>query len=120
MTNLSQVCLFSNLITIPVQWCGFWVSFMRTQLFFTGFKVKIYWEMIKIPKRVGKSKRGRIKYQGGSIFFFFYQLKVLSHFAPVSPDTILKERSLGQSQWLPCCFEYYDLDTRRNLKYFEQ
>ena len=94
MTNLDQVCLLSNLITIPVQWCEFWVGVAGTQLFFTGFKVGIYWEMIKISKGVGQSKRGRIKYQGGSLFFLFYQSKLLSHFVPVSPDTTLKERSL--------------------------
>ena len=53
--------------------------------FLTGFKVGIYWEMIKISKGVGKSKRGRIKYQGGSL---------LSHFAPVFPDITLNEISL--------------------------
>ena len=71
-------------------------------------------------KKGGEVKKGEDQISRGEYFFLFYQLKVLSHFAPVSPDTILKERSLGQSQWLPCCFEYYDLDTRRNLKYFEQ
>ena len=57
MTNLAQVCLFSNLITIPVQWCWFWVS-VGEQLFFTGFKV-INWGMIKISKRVECQKEGR-------------------------------------------------------------
>ena len=50
MTDLGQVCLFSNLITIPVQWCELWVGVAGTQLFFTGFKVGIYWDMIKISR----------------------------------------------------------------------
>ena len=96
MTNLDQVCLFSNLIAIPVQWFVFWVGVVGTQLFFAGFKVGIYWEMIEISKEIGKSKRGRIKYQGGAFFFFFINQYFLSHFVPVSSDTYIKikERSL--------------------------
>ena len=48
--------------------------------------------MIKISKRVGISKKERIKYRGG---VFFYQSKLMSHFVPVfpvSPHTTLKER----------------------------
>ena len=33
MANLGQVCLFSNLIPIPVYWCGFWVSAVGAALF---------------------------------------------------------------------------------------
>ena len=33
MTNLDYLCFSSNLITIPVQWCGFWVNVMGTALF---------------------------------------------------------------------------------------
>ena len=63
-----------------------------SRAFLTGFKVGIYWERIKISKGVGKSKMGRIKYQGGRLFF--YQSKLLSHFVPVFTDTTLNERSL--------------------------
>ena len=48
ITNLGQVCLFSDLIAIPVQCREFCIGVVGTQLFFTGFKVGIYWEMIKI------------------------------------------------------------------------
>ena len=41
MTNLGQVCLLSNLITAPIQWCGCCVGVVETSLFFTGFKVVI-------------------------------------------------------------------------------
>ena len=33
MMNLGQVCFFSNLITAPVQWCGFWVGVIRKSIF---------------------------------------------------------------------------------------
>ena len=78
MTNLDQVCLFSNLTAIPVQWCVFWVGVVGPQLFFAGFKVGIYWEMIEISKEIGKSKRGRIKYQGGA-FFSFLSINTFCH-----------------------------------------
>ena len=72
---------------------------MRTSLFLTGFKVVIYWWIIKISKGVGISKKGKIKYQGGGgLFFLFYQSKLMSHFVhviPVSPDITLKERYQG-------------------------
>ena len=42
----------------------------------------------------GSQKEGESNIKGG-VFFLFYQSKLLSHLAPVSPDTILKERSLG-------------------------
>ena len=57
MTNLGQICLFSNLITVPVQWCGFWVGVVGTELFLTGFKAGIFCEMIKISRR-GNQKGG--------------------------------------------------------------
>ena len=72
MTNLGQVCLFSNLITTwnyCTYWCcEFWLGAVGTSLFFTGFKVVICWWMNKILKWVGISKRGGIMYQGGSLF----------------------------------------------------
>ena len=111
MTNLGQVCLFSNLITTPLQrCCGFWIGVVGTSQFFSGFKVAMYRWMIKISKGVGMSKSGRIKCQGGVLSFF----QTMSNFVPiipVSPDTILKERCLWQSLWLLCCFKYCDLDT---------
>ena len=48
MTNLGQVCLFSNLIKTPVQFFGP-VSWEHLFLI-TDFKVVIYWWMIKISK----------------------------------------------------------------------
>ena len=48
ITNLGQVCLFSKLISVPVQCCEFCVGVVGIQLFFIGFKVEIYWEMMKI------------------------------------------------------------------------
>ena len=56
--------------------------------------------MIKVSEGLGMSKRGIIKYQGHSLFFFltFYQVKVMSHFLAViyiSPDSTLKESCLG-------------------------
>ena len=101
MTNLDQVCLFSNLITAPVQWCGFWVGVLSWEhLFYLQVSIAIYWLMIKISKGVAISKEGRIKYQGGGGVFFllFYQSNLMSHFVPVypiSPDTTLRERWLG-------------------------
>ena len=60
MTNLDRVCLFSNLIIIPVH-----------SSFFTGLVFRIYWKMIKFSKRAVILKRGRTKYQGGNGFFSF-------------------------------------------------
>ena len=92
---LDQVCLFSNLITIPVQWCEFWVSVVGTELLLTGFKVGIFirrWT--KFQKRWG-SQKGVKSNINRRAFFFFYQSKLLSHFVPISPEITLKERSLG-------------------------
>ena len=54
----------------------------------------IYWWMIKFSKGMGISKRGRFKYQVGSLFFLFYQSKLMSHFVPVVLAIHLK-RCLG-------------------------
>ena len=55
MTNLGQVCLFSNLITVLHLFndVDFGIGVVGASLFFTGFKVLIYWWMIKISKGVG-------------------------------------------------------------------
>ena len=53
---------------------------LGTQLFFAGFKVGIYWEMIKISKGVGKPKSGRIKYQEGGVFSSFLLIKTFAIF----------------------------------------
>ena len=89
ITNLGQVCLFSDLITIPVQCCEFCVGVVGTQLFFTGFKVEIYWDdpNLKIGREVLKEEN---QISRGEPFFPFYQLKLLSHFVSVSPDTYTK------------------------------
>ena len=98
MKNLGQVCLFSNLITIPVQWCGFWVGVMRTQLFFYWFRGRNLLEDDQNCKMGGDVKKGENQISmGEGEGVLFYQSKLLPHFVPVSPDTTLKERSLGQS-----------------------
>ena len=89
MTNLDRVCLFSNLIIIPVQWCGFSVSVVGTQLFFYWFGVQNLLEDDQIFK-MGENQISRREW-----LFLFYQSKLLSHFVPVSPYTTLKERSQG-------------------------
>ena len=71
MTNLGQECLFSNLITIPVQWCGFCSVSWKNSSLFTVFKVGIYWEMIKISKGVRMAKWGKSIVRG---WFFFSSL----------------------------------------------
>ena len=45
-------------------------------------------------KEWGSQKGGESNIKEESLFLF-YQSKLLSHFVPVSSDTILKERSLG-------------------------
>ena len=65
MTNFGQVFLFSNLITVPIQWCAFWVGVVETQLFSYWFQDS---GVIKISKGMAMSKKGRIKYQGGAFF----------------------------------------------------
>ena len=78
MTNLGQICPLSNLITIPVQWC-------------------IYCGMIKTSKRGVEVKKEENQISRWESLIIFYQSKLLSHFISVSlsPDTTLKERSLG-------------------------
>ena len=34
MANLSQLSLFSNFVTVPPQWCDFWVGVVRTAVFY--------------------------------------------------------------------------------------
>ena len=65
----AAVYVFPNLIT-HVQMMGF-ESVTWKHLFFTGFKVVIYWWMIKMPKGVGMSKTAKTKYQEGVFFFLF-------------------------------------------------
>ena len=111
MTDLGQVCLFSNLmspfsfhdlcmlgldLTCSVVWV--WIGVVRTSLFFIGFKVVIYWQMIKILKECEYQKEGRSNIKGAVFYFFFYQSKLISYFVPVipvSPDTTPKKRCLG-------------------------
>ena len=95
MTNIDQVCLFFNLITIPVQCCGFWDRCRGISSFLTHFKVIIHWGIIKILKGVEMTEKDQIS-KGES--FFFHQSKHLSYFVPVirvSPDTTVEERCLG-------------------------
>ena len=79
--NLGKVCLFSNLITTLVHWCGFWDGAVGASRFFTSFKAVIYWWMIKISKRMGILKRGRIKYQAKRIRSVF-----LNHYSVFVPE----------------------------------
>ena len=91
MTNLGQVCFFSNFVTTHLfSGVGFG-SLSWEHLFFTGFKIVIKWWMIKISKGVGMSNR-EFQISRGSYFFFFYQSKLMSHVGLVSPDTTLKEK----------------------------
>ena len=78
--EFSQVCLFSVLITTHL--LSEWVlgRFHCIISFFTSFKVIIYWWMRgkKREEKKERESRGRIKYQGGSIFFFsFLSIKTL-------------------------------------------
>ena len=58
ITNLGQVplCLFSNLITIPVQWCWFWVSVVGTALFYWFQGRNLLWDDQNF-KRGGDDKK---------------------------------------------------------------
>ena len=85
MANLGQVYLFSNLITMPVQWCGFWVGALGKQLSFYWIQGRNLQGDNQNFKRFVVSRRGTIK----KSFFLFYQSKLLSHIAPVFPDTTL-------------------------------
>ena len=71
MANLGQVYLFSNLITMPVQWCGFWVGALGKQLSFYWIQGRNLQGDNQNFKRFVVSRRGTIKNQGGSLFFFF-------------------------------------------------
>ena len=55
MTNLGQIFIFSNLITIPVQGCRFWIVLLGT----SHREVLMYWGLIKISKEMRMSKRGK-------------------------------------------------------------
>ena len=70
----------------------------------------------KFQKEVGKSKRGRIKYQGGSLFF--YQSKLLSHFVLLSLSRYYTKREIFRIKLTTVLLLWsYDLDARRILKY---
>ena len=81
--------LFFNLLTTPVQWCGFWVDVVGTSLFFTCFKVVIYW-CIKFKKGWGYQEEEGSNNVGGVFFsfFLFYQSKPLSK---ISVFLLIKE-----------------------------
>ena len=72
MTNIDQVCHFFNLITIPVQCCGFWDRCRGISSFFTHFKVIIHWGIIKILKGVEMTEKDQISKEE-SFFFFINQ-----------------------------------------------
>ena len=91
MTNLGQLYFFSNFFTTHLFSGVVFGSVSWEHLFFTGFKIVIYWWMIKISKGVGMSNR-EVQISRGSPFFLFYQSKLMSHFGLVSPDTTLKEK----------------------------
>ena len=102
MTNLGQVCLFSNLITIHVaaQWCGFsrasfGLVWWEPSSLYMVRRLEFIVRLSIFQKGVGKSKRGESNINGGSSFLFLInQSKLLSHFVSVSPDSTLIERSL--------------------------
>ena len=71
MTNLGQVCLSSNLITLHlVNGVGF-ESVCWEHLFFYWFQDHSLQVDNQHLKRSGILKRGRFKYQRQSLFFFF-------------------------------------------------
>ena len=76
MMNFGQACLFSNLIAISVQCCGFWVSVVET--------VHFYW--FQGRNLLGDDqnfKKGQDQISRGEPFLFINQIKLMSHFVPV-------------------------------------
>ena len=53
-----EVCLFFNLISIPVQWCEFWLGVVGTQLFFYWFQGRNLLIDDQNFKRGGDVKKG--------------------------------------------------------------
>ena len=88
MTNLGQVCLFSNLITIFVQCCSMVQQYCGVEAqhssLFTGFK-NLLEDDLNFRRGGDAKKEGKSNIKGE----FFYQSKLLSHFVPVSPYTTL-------------------------------
>ena len=72
MMNLGQVCLFSNLITAPGQWCGFWVGVIRKSLFllFQGCNLLVDDQNFKRGDHIKKMEDQISK---GESFFFINQ-----------------------------------------------
>ena len=72
MTNLGQVCIFSNLFSILVQWCGFWVGIMGTGFFYSFQYCNLLGDDQKF-KRCGDVKKGEDQISKGveKLFFFF-------------------------------------------------
>ena len=69
ITNLGQVCLFSNLITIPVQCCEFWVG--NTALFCWVQGRNLLGDDQNFKRgREAKKWENQIS-RGRSLFFFF-------------------------------------------------
>ena len=74
-TNLYQASPFSNLITTPVHWCGFWVGVMRAQLFFDWLQGRNLLGDDQKFKRGGDAKKGESQISRGRGFFFFINHK---------------------------------------------
>ena len=98
MTNLGQVCPFSNVNTTHL-FSGVGVGSVSWEhLFFYWFQGRNLLVDDRNLKRGGDIKEGGSNIKGEPFFFFFYQSTLMSHLAPVipvSPDTTLKERCLG-------------------------
>ena len=92
------MCFFSNLITIPVQWCGYWIGVVGNIYFFNWFPGRNLLVDDQKFERGGDVKNMVNQISSGKPFFLFYQLKLMSHFVrviPASPETTLTEQYLG-------------------------
>ena len=88
MTKLGQACLFSNLITILVQWCRFSVGIVgTTELFFYYFQGRNLLRDDRNFKRGREVKKGENQTSMKSLSYPFYQTKLLSWFASISQDS---------------------------------
>ena len=67
---------FKPILTYAMVWVLGWCG--GNSSLFTGFKVVIYWGLIKISTGLMISKKERIKWQRGGPVFLFHQSKLRS------------------------------------------
>ena len=96
MTNLGHACLFCNLVTTPVQWCGFWISVLKTNLLFYWFLGRNWLVYDQNFKRKGYQRYGQIpRKEKYSFCYFFFFLSCYSCFSRYCANSEMSKVNLA-------------------------